>query len=57
MPRDKVYKVIQEFDYSQDYIIPISPKEAECLSVLKKGQIKRRIGMKNTEIFGTIRQR
>jgi len=39
VPRDKVYKVIQEFDYSQDYIIPISPKEAECLSVLKKGQI------------------
>ncbi|MGI0057949.1 MAG: tyrosine-type recombinase/integrase [Nitrosarchaeum sp.] len=39
MPRDKVYQVIQEFDHSQDYPIPVSKKEAACLSILKKGQI------------------
>lgn len=39
MPRDITYQVIQEFDRSQDYAVAVNPKEAECLSALKKGQV------------------
>jgi integrase len=36
--RYKVYQVVKEFDSSQDYGVSVHTKEAQCLSILKKGQ-------------------
>jgi len=36
--KEKIYQVIQEFDPTKDYGISIRPKEAQCLSLLRKGQ-------------------
>lgn len=38
MVRYKVYQVVKEFDSSQDFGVSVHPKEAQCLSILKKGQ-------------------
>lgn len=36
--KEKIFQVIQEFDPTKDYGISIRPKEAKCLSLLRKGQ-------------------